>query len=425
VSTFIEITPDLQAAIQEKADCQIELQVKISPALAQKARKDAIKKVSKEFSIAGFRPGKAPEELVVKQAPSAIDREWRQSLADLSFYDLMKSEKVPLFRRNSPLNFDIKTLSPLEGSTLVFFYETNPKIPSVNVKDFILKSIKKHSVGEKEIEEALKQYRFFFAEWKDLDHPIQENDFVIIDLEALDTTPPTKVFSHTRFEVTKNGMANWMKKLLLGAKKGEIIEGVSEADEDLPEKEKKNFSPKKVRVTIVNVEEAILPEVNEDFCKKLGVPSVENLKKSIEENLLRQAEEGMDAEKRKQVNDFLLKQASFDLPYSLVKSEEEHRLKEFLKNPKAAARFEKMTKPEKEKTEKEFFQEAKNALSIFYLSQKILEDANISITEEEVKSHILPDQSIEEYYGLTWSRLSLEKAQDYVISQGQASKENS
>jgi trigger factor len=419
VSTFIEITPDIQVAIQEKQDCQIELQVKVTSPFVQKARKEAIKKASKDISIDGFRPGKAPEEIVIKKAPAAIERQWKQSLADFCFYDLMKNDKIPLLRRNTPLNFDVKNLSLTEGATLTFAYETNPKTPSINPKDFTLKPLKQHAVGEKEIEEALKQYRFFFAEWKDLDRPIQEDDFVIIDLEALDTTPPTKVFSHTRFEVSKKGMANWMKNLLLGAKKGDMLEGVSEADEDLPKEEKKNFSPKKVRVTISNVEEAILPELDEAFFKKLGVSSLEELKKNIEKNLLKQAEEGLDVEKRKQVNDFLLKQASFDLPYSLIKSEQDHRLKEYLKNPKAASRFEKMTKEQKEKAEKEFLLEAKNALFIFYLSQKILEDANISVTEEEVKSQIPSDQEIEEYYGLTWSRLTLEKVQDYILTHGQ------
>ena len=101
-------------------------------------------------------------------------------------------------------------------------------------------------------------------------------------------------------------MAEWMKKLVHGAKSGDVLEGVSEPDQTGTEEEKATFKPKKVRLTIVKAEQPSLPPVDDAFAQKVGAPTVASMHESIDKLLNAQAEEKMLEGQREQINEFLM-----------------------------------------------------------------------------------------------------------------------
>ena len=135
-----EMTNDeVRVIVHRKPACRIELNVKTTPALVDQARKAATKAVSKDVTLPGFRKGRAPEEMILKKFPNDIERQLHKSLADLAFVAAQKLAKVPLLNNNSKITFDLKKQSE-EGAELVFSFETEPKVPSVNPKEFVAKS---------------------------------------------------------------------------------------------------------------------------------------------------------------------------------------------------------------------------------------------------------------------------------------------
>ena len=74
-----------------------------------------------------------------------------------------------------------------------------------------------------------------------MDRPIQENDFVILDVDVIDEDLRANLFNDVRFEVTDRSMAKWMKDLILGPKQGEVLEGTSVPDEDASKKKIKKI----------------------------------------------------------------------------------------------------------------------------------------------------------------------------------------
>ena len=90
-------------------------------------------------------------------------------------------------------------------------------------------------MNDEKVSETIRQVQLFFATWKNIeDRPVQEGDFVLLDVEDLETDPPTSVFSNTRFEVTEKSMAQWMRDLVLGKSAGATVEGISVPDESKP-----------------------------------------------------------------------------------------------------------------------------------------------------------------------------------------------
>ncbi|NGX56160.1 MAG: Trigger factor [Candidatus Anoxychlamydiales bacterium] len=418
----------IEIKIEKKPNCKTDLFIKASASLIKKAKNEAIKDLKKEVSIPGFRKGKAPNEMIEKKHPQILKEKWEKKIADLAFVEAHKKEKLPILGNSSRIVFNIKEYSIKDGAELSYSYETEPEIPKIDPTKFKEPKIKEKKVTKKEVDEALRQASFFFAKFEDKNEPVEEGDYLILDLESLDIDPPVKVFNDTRFEVTDKSMAQWMKKLVIGKKAGDDIEGYSEPDASATEKEKKEFQKKKVKIAIKKVEKALLPELNDEFAIKMGSKNVEDLKKNIEEMLVKQNIDRANKEKREAVNKFLLSY-DFELPENLLKTEVESRKQSLLKDPSFKVKYDKMNDKDKKQVEKDLLKHSVEAIKIFYISKQIIKDQEINISDDEIKKEALdmifrasnntqipdPKNIPKDTYALALSRLVLKKSQDYVL----------
>ncbi len=417
---------EVTVQVQKKPACRIEMNVKASQSLIAEARQNAIKAVSKEVTLPGFRKGKAPNGLIQKKYPEQIEKQMHKTLADLAFSSAQKIAKVSILNNNAPISFDLKSFSEAEAE-LLFSFETEPSVPKVDHSQFQPSPPKRAEVAEKQIDEAIRQMRFFYAKWKPVERAIQDGDYIMIDLDTVDGENTQRVFHHIRFEVSKERMAEWMRKLVEGAKAGDVLNALSEPDEGASEEEKKEFAPKNVRITILKVEEAELPEVDDEFAKKVGAKDVAQMKQSVTDLLNKQANEKVQNELREQVNDFLIDTYPFELPQSLVDTEKKHRLNQLLQQPKVKADWNKMSQEERRKLEEKLSLESAQAVRLFYLSREVVQSAKISVTHQEVQNEAISiyqshgaknieiDQIPKELYALALSKVILMKAQDHIL----------
>ena len=414
--------------VHKKNECEVEFDVFASKELIQKVRKQAVKAVGKEVTLPGFRKGKAPEALVLKNYPAEVERKFHKTLADAAFIEAQNLAKVPVLNQSSTIRFDLKSFDE-EEAKLHFAFETEPETPEVDAKKFTPKPVEKKEVGEKEIQEAIRQMAFFYAKWESVsDRPIEEGDFIVIDLDTLDGEETNRVFDQVRFEVKKERMAQWMRELVKNAKAGDILEGTSYPDDTASEEEKKEFAPKKVRLHIKVVEKAVLPEMNDEFAKKVGSPDIASMNTLVEGMLKKQVDDKADQDLREQVNHFLVTSYEFDLPKSLVEEEFKHRFNSGMNNPEFKAHMEKASKEEKEKIEERIRTETKHSLRLFYLSRKIVQDAKIPVTQEEINHRAVEQRKMHpgaqglgneisrEEFALALSMVFLNKAQDHILS---------
>ncbi len=418
---MVEEKEQIQVEVKKQPSCQVEIIAKADENLIKKAENNAIKTVSKKVSLPGFRKGKAPKELILKNHRSEVEKEKRQELANLAFAQVQK--KTALFPISSAsINFDLKKITEKEAD-LVFKYEVEPDVPSIDPKNLKIKEIPKRTVSEEELEEAIRQTRFYFANFKEVDRPIKEGDYVIVDLDSLDTEKPTRVFSDTRFEVKKKAIADWMIDLLLGAKKGQAIEGLSYPDPDLKEAEKEKFESKKVKITVKKIEEATLPEIDDNLAQKMGSENVTKMKEKIKEILQQNLDEDHGKKQSESLSEHLFIEYPFELPLSLVTSELAHRKSQLFSNQKFKASYDRMKSEEKAKIETDLKRHAEKAIALFYLSRKIVHDNKLEISKEEIEQLLTQEakgQKItEQMYALAMSRLILSKAENFLLKHRQ------
>jgi len=415
--------------VHRKPNCVVEYEVEVFRPICIEAYKNAAKKIGKEVLVPGFRKGKAPPEMVAKRYPRDLDRIWQEEIANQAYRESAKLANVPVISREANVSFKMISHGQ-DGAKMTLSFETLPTIPSVDPAKCVLKEVKRPEVSKEKVEETIRQTQLFFAEWSiENDHPVKKGDFVLLDVEVTEEDPPQKLFTNTRFEVVDKSMAQWMQKLILGKKTGDVLEGVSTPDADVSEEEKEEFQPKKVRVTIKAIEKAKLPELDDAFAKQLGVENLSALHERIEEILNKKADEHVRELKREKVTAFLLSH-HFAMPFSVIEKETRFRLEQMIKDPEFKAKWDRSNDQERRAIVDEVKNQAEKAVRIFYLCRKIAADQNMQITAKD-----LPQGAADQLEALlypydqphdprqpdikqaeAYSRALLEKTEDWIIA---------
>jgi len=392
--------------MERKPDCIVEYKVKVSPEIVQKARREAIRSIAKEVSLPGFRKGKAPDALIVKKFPDALKERWQKSIADTAFRECQEVAKIPILSQDAQITFNVDKQSVEEGAELTYSFETEPEVPEIDIEKLELAKEERETIDSKKVDETIDQIRHYFAEWEKIsDRAVEKEDYVVVDVDVIEEDPPRKALTNTRFQVNREKMAKWMFDLVLGMKIGDAKEGVSVPDEDAPEEHKKENPPKKVRLTLRTIEKALLPAIDDELAKKVGVATEKEMRENLEKLLNKQADDHVQKAYRDQVNEYLIENCR-----KLMGMDEEER-KEAIQDIE---------------------RQGERAVRLFYIARKIIEDQKIQISPTEVHQEVktpleamFSDQSdlytakeqSQEQRAIAMSRLVLVKAEDYLISQ--------
>jgi trigger factor len=186
---------------------------------------------------------------------------------------------------------------------------------------------------------------------------------------------------------------------LIGKQKGDVIEinipafdSSGKTGELIQEGDKGN----RIRITIKEIKEKILPEIDDDFAKELGQDTLVSLKEKIREGILNAKNANAAKQQKSKLLAMLVDSHDFDIPESLLEKE----LQTLMLNEKASIEQAKgalQNKDEdissKEDSDTEFMEKLKpkavqNVKSMILLDM-IAEKENVSVSEEELKSRIV------------------------------------
>ena len=419
----------IEMTIHRKPYCLVEFVVKARPPLVQKAHKSAIKAVAKDTSIPGFRKGKAPDNLIVTNFSSAIEKKWHQLLGDEVFRECEKLANIPVLNSDSRISFNMKSHDLENGAEMTFQFESEPETPVVEFEKLNLKREDRVIADQKKVDDILHRIRLFFSKWQSVtERAIQFGDFIIVDLDTLEDGTPNRVFSNTRLEVGDPIMAKWMRDTVIGMKVGDIKEGLSEADDTASEEDKATFKPKKVQISIKSIEEPLLPAIDDELAKKVGADTIQMMMERLTTLLQHQLDDQQRVKYRDQLAELLLDTYSFEIPGSLLHHEIQHRVKQLFQDPSSKKRYEHLSEEEKKQEIENIKAHANEALRLFYLCKRIATDNKISISHSDLNQEIntpldamFADRDLanpnktDEEKNLLMSRLLLTKAEDFIL----------
>jgi trigger factor len=365
---------------------EVEIKVILTAEDLQKHYAKATEDISKEVSIKGFRPGHVPKEVLEQHIDKKHIEAHAQELAvQRTYADIVVKENLQVISRPQ---VKIEKEDPFTYTAVVAI------MPEVEVKDY--KSIKiekkEPKVTEKDIEEVLKDLQKYSTIYKDVEREAKKGDRVEVDFEGFDeegkSVPNTKSQNHP-VVLGENTLIPGFEDHLIGLKK----DGKKEFDIVFPKDYgKKDFQNKKLKfkVEVKRVEEAVAPELNEEFVEKVTGKKqpVADLKKDIEKNLHAKKTQEAKQERENQYIEELLKRTKSEVPDSLIHEEAHYILHEMEEEiAQKGLQFEQFlaqAKTTEEELVKKYTPEAEKRIKIRLALQHIIKEEKIEVSEAEM-----------------------------------------
>lgn len=415
---------NIEVEVVRSSGCQVVMEVFVKPTATQAAHKKAIKSINKEVSLPGFRKGKAPEALIIKNYSKFIKDEWNELLLNTSFEESTKLAGIHPLGRNSVKKAEVEESSLEEGAKVRFEFESYPEVPEVSPEEFELKAVEVKEISEKDIEESVERVRNMCAESEEVtDRPVQEGDSVEVDIDLLEDVEKN-VAKDQQFEVSEEGIEPGLRKAVIGLAIGESKEFSPELPEGADEEE-----VQKHRVTVKKILSKVLPELNDELAKKVGAENVEKMRESLTERLKHEAQAETKDKMRKQIDTVLLEKYAFDIPGSLKEAERRGAIKDKIAQMKSENQDDEAIKAKQQEIEEEVEKQVDEKLRLLFLTQTISEKEKISVTQEELNqkmgAHAMElamggwgtksDEEKQKIYAYFSSLLMEEKVKDFLI----------
>jgi trigger factor len=358
--------------------------------------------LKKQVRIPGFRPGKAPLELLQKRYSDLVGKDVIQRLVPDYYQRAVKESGVV------PVVVDIPPLDRMkvEPNTAFTFTATVEIKPAIQLGDYRPPnpiSLKKdpRTVTDDQIDQALQTLREQHAQIDAVADgtPLRDGLYAVLTMEGFVENQPVEG-SQKKGHLHKMGantpvLGVELDAHLLGKAAGERL--------DIPQPYPSNHPDPKLagktlilKVTIDAVKEQKLPDLDDEFAKDCGdYESLDALKSTITtqlENILKQdLEEGY----KDQVIERLLQMHHFDIPEVLIERELQTLVRQkLMKEHRHAHREDDLEEPlrlqeEAKRLQQEQQPEAKRRVKLSLILDAISQKEGLQISEEEVQDEIV------------------------------------
>ncbi|MCL4275441.1 MAG: trigger factor [Anaerolineales bacterium] len=268
---------------QYQEDHSVKLIVEADQDKMNEYKKRAARKIASRGSIPGFRPGKAPYDVVVRTyGEAAIIEQAVDLFIDSEYSNILKEADV-----NPGASGSLENIESMDPPKFIFRV---PLAPEVDLGDY-------HSVRldyewtapeQKDVDAALEDLRQMYASTETVERAIEISDYVLLDVKS--ETPELNRTGFATFvrkeerdtEWPYNGFAQELVGLTAGESK--TIKHTFPADWEVEELQGKDVE---IEATIKTVRGVTLPDLNDDFAKMTGAGEtldalMEAVKKDVE-----------------------------------------------------------------------------------------------------------------------------------------------
>ena len=279
-----------------------------------------LKRIGKNFKMPGFRPGKVPANIVKQQYGEQAHFDALNEVLERAFGEAAKSQELRV--AGNP-RIEPKTT---ESTTHLEFSAVFEVYPDVKLGDLSSVEIERPvlEVGAAEIDSTMTVLRKQRVRYEPVDRGAAKDDRVTIDFLGKKDGEPFAggQAKDYPFVLGAGSMLPDFENAIYGLKAGEskTFEMTFPADYLSKEIAGQTVS---FEITVKEVREPILPEIDPDFAKELGVEDgdVEKMRAEIETNLKREVSKRLQAKVKDQVMEALLKTNPIDVPNALLEME--------------------------------------------------------------------------------------------------------
>ena len=379
---------------------------------------NAYKTLKKKAKIKGFRPGKAPRSILERYYKQDVHNDVTSKLLQDSFIAALKETELSIVGQPQldPPSLDAKGPYKYEATV-----EVKPQLGELDFKGLKLQK-NLYKVSAEEIDTQLKLLQRNLAKREPIseERPVQENDFVSIDYEGFQDGQPFVETQKTNNFTMKVGAGSILKELdeqIIGMQPGESREIQVKFPEDHSNAKLANHEIT-FKVTLNEIREEKLPEIDDEFAKQLGqYDNLDAVKKAITGNLMQGYDKRAEHEINEQIFEALIAKTEFELPESMV----EYELQGIIEEAERSFAYYNKSMEEaglsKEKLSEQYRGTAEKQVRRHLILSQIIDQEKLTLADEELEKGFeeiaanvnQPAEQIRSYYQQNDDKLEIFK----------------
>ena len=340
---------------------------------------EAISKIGKSLKVKGFRPGKIPKNIVIREAGEdyVLEEAIDIYLPEQIFEILNKEEISPAVR---PVIKDLKKeKKSFKIEVLITLWPKLSKLPKLD------QTVEVESIEptEEEINEQIDRIKLQFGEVQKVERPAKESDYLLLNISGTENGNELKDFNYQDYlyELGSALLTPSLDSKLDGVSSGAIIK----FNDDIPALAKSNIE---ISVLVKEIKEKIMPELTDDWVS--SVTEFDTVKEMNEE-LYKNIE---SVKKRQIANQYqglltskLIEESKLELPEQLVIAEMDSILQNFMnelqQNNIKIEDYLQITGLTEETLQEDLKNQATRNLSMVVILDKVVEDQELKLDEKE------------------------------------------
>jgi len=352
---------------------------------------EKLNKIAKTVKLPGFRPGKAPKEMLKQKYRASVMGEALDEMIRDAADNIVKDHKLKPAMRPS-----VEITKFEDGKNIEFevTVEILPEIKLTAIDGLALEKVMAEVPAE-EIEKALgyiAQSRRDSVKIEDAAHKAAKGETLVIDF--------TGSVDGVEFEGGKGndyplelGSGTFIpgfEDQLIGAKAGDKV--------DVKVKFPENYHAKKLAgkdavfaVVVKEIREPKAVEINDEFAKAMGEKDLAGLKESIKGRIKADYENASRLKLKRQLLDKLDELYSFDVPESLVDEEFKNIEAQYQQAKKMNQLDEHEKNTKEEDLLNEYKQIARRRVKLGLLLSEIGADAKVTVAPDDINKAIMAE----------------------------------
>ena len=344
------------------------------------------------YSVNGFRKGKAPKHVLEMVYGKGLFYEDALNLLYAEHYgEVIEKEKDNF----SPVGDPSLAVEDLTDDKVVLS-ATIPVMPDVKIASYKGIKIKKfeYTVTDADVEKDIESTRDRLAEKIEVtDRAAQNGDTVTIDFKGVSDGVEFDGGTAENYDLTlgSHSFIDGFEDQVVGMKVGEK----KDVNVTFPENyqaENLKGKPAVFHVTLHKITGKKLPELNEEFVKKLGSDSVEAYRQKVRERLEQNAASKGRNETENSILTEIAKGAEAEIPDVLIERQEDYSMR----NMEYSLMYQGVKLDDylsyigttREEYKKQFEEEARNTVLKQLVLEKIMKLENITASEEEINAKV-------------------------------------
>ncbi|CAL7963674.1 Trigger factor [Gammaproteobacteria bacterium] len=379
----------MQVILENLSGLERKLNIVIPAERVEKGVQAKLHKLAATVKIPGFRSGKVPFAMVQQRYGDSVHSDVIENLIRETYIEAVKQEKLDPAGLPRVEIVSAKPKEPFSYSAVFEIY------PEIKLADFDQIKIEKavSELTDADINEMLEKLRKEHVQWKEVIEPArksQAGDQITVDftVKALDD-PAAETSTEKNIKFVLGGGSMWpdFEKHLYGVSGDEKKKYTLKFPETHVDKELAGKDAE-FEVEICKVCEPILPPLDDEFAKKMGIKEngLKGLKEEVHKNMERELQTVLKNSFKHAIMEKLLDSNPIDVPKSLIETELDRLAKNWREH--FATHKQKVEKNIPEFPRKDATKQAQRNVSLGLLLSTAIKENKIQVEPQDLRAKV-------------------------------------